>query len=466
MSSPLSVVPMINLNPLSWLGDKVAEGAASAFTSMMMGLWSASMWLLKTVFAFMDSFTPNIQDPGLNRLYGVTLWISLVIALIIGFGQIALSVIRQDGKSLAALALGVIQYGAVVSCWLVVGAAFITGSSGLTKGILNSLLSVDSFSGYGAGDGWVDSVSGTVEAAALGVTGLFVVVPAAFGHLIIMMVRAAALLILTATMPIAAAGALGEGTKSWMWKSIRWFLACVLLEPLLALVLGMGVQFAWSGMPDGAAENGSSTPQNIGASVVGSVIMLVACFTPMALFRLFAFVDPGTASGASFRTTMNANGGVSGLIRGHGGGQPTEVVASGGGSGAASEAGPDGRSSSENGAEAQTANRWQSKAAGAVGMLGRGAGKAMHVTGRIAEAGARAGVDVMGQAGAGTGGYYGFTPDQSSSHHGGRFGRTPLGPAQQEHRHAEEDAHPSSDGVANDLPPQTQVAIEDGAFFE
>ena len=30
----------------------------------------------------------------------------------------------------------------------------------------------------------------------------------------------AALLILVATMPMAAAGALSEGTKSWMWKSI------------------------------------------------------------------------------------------------------------------------------------------------------------------------------------------------------------------------------------------------------
>ena len=34
----------------------------------------------------------------------------------------------------------------------------------------------------------------------------------------------------------------------------------------------------------------------------------------MVLFRLLAFVDPGTASGASFRSTMAANGGVAGLL--------------------------------------------------------------------------------------------------------------------------------------------------------
>ena len=75
-------------------------------------------------------------------------------------------------------------------------------------------------------------------------------------------------------------------------------------------------------------------------SVVGSIIMLVACFMPMVLFRLLAFVDPGTASGASFRSTMAANGGVAGLLKGKGAGAEAS------GSGAASETASDGRTTS------------------------------------------------------------------------------------------------------------------------
>ena len=30
------IVPMIDLNPLHWVGDKAKEGLADAFTSMMM----------------------------------------------------------------------------------------------------------------------------------------------------------------------------------------------------------------------------------------------------------------------------------------------------------------------------------------------------------------------------------------------------------------------------------------------
>lgn len=428
------MIPLIDLNPLHWLGDAAKSTLADGFTSMMMAIWSGAMWLLKTAFSLIDSFTPNVTDPGLSKLYSVTLWIALVIALIVAFGQIGLAVLRQDGRGFATLAAGVVQYGAVLCCWIGVCAGLIAAASGLTKGILNSLLGVDSFSGYAAGDGFVDNVSGTVQAATLGMCALFVLIPAAFGHMIIMLVRSAALLILTATMPITAAGALSEGTKSWMWKSIRWFLACVLMEPLLALVIGMGTQFAWAGMPDqsgvdSAPSSGDSLQQmldkahaataaNIGMSVVGSIIMLVACVMPMVLFRLLAFVDPGTASGASFRSTMSANGGVSGLLRGK------KQAAEGAGSGAAIETAADGRSSSEEGAESQTSGRWKAglsnpgaMAKGAGKSVGRGLtypvrhpgktlGGGMHAAGKIAQAGAAMSVDVLGQSGVGHQGYY------------------------------------------------------------
>ena len=441
-----NIVPLIDLNPLHWLGNKAKETLADGFTSMMMAIWSGAMWLLKTAFSLIDSFTPNVADPGLAKLYSVTLWIALVIALVVAFGQIGLAVIRQDGRGFGTLAAGVVQYGVVLCCWIGVCAGLIAAASGLTKGLLNSLLGVDSFSGYAAGDGFVDTVSGTTQAATLGICALFILIPAAFGHMVIMLVRSAALLILTATMPLTAAGALADGTKSWMWKSIRWFLACVLMEPLLALVVGMGTQFAWAGMPDGQAQQPqnaagqllhvSDTSSNIGMSVVGSIIMLVACFMPMVLFRLLAFVDPGTASGASFRSTMTANGGVSGLLKG-------KATSGSSGSEAATETGSDGRTTSENGAEAQTAGRFQSSAfKKRGGKVGAVVGGAMDKTGKLAQAGASMGIDVLGQGGIGNQGYYdtSHSPRQAKDKHGTAQRMQPLNDT-------------NHDGVANDTPP-------------
>jgi hypothetical protein len=142
---------------------------------------------------------------------------------------------------------------------------------------------------------------------------------------------------------------------------------------------------------------------SVGMAVVGCVIFLVACFCPMVLFRLLAFVDPGTASGASFRTTMVANGGVSGLL----GGRRTGRDA---GSGAATQVASDGRAASEGSADAETASRFQTRAARTFGAVGHAAGAGMDLVGGIAATGASMSVDVMGQSGVGHQGYYDTTP--------------------------------------------------------
>ncbi|EON25029.1 hypothetical protein CF8_0930 [Nocardioides sp. CF8] len=447
VSTVSNVVAMFTLNPLEWLGGKAKETLADGFTSMMMGLWSAAMWLLQTAFNLIDDFIPNVADPDLGKLYSVTLWISLAIALVIAFGQIGLAVLRQDGRGFGTLAAGLVQYGLVVACWVGVSAGLIVACSGLSQAILKTLLGVDSFSGYAAGDGFVDTVSGTVQAATLGVCALFVVIPAAFGNIIIMLVRSTALLILTATLPITAAGAMSDGSKSWMWKSIRWFLACCLMDPMLALVLGIGTQFAWAGLPDGAAADGSSSAENIGMSVVGSLILLVACFMPMVLFRLLAFVDPGTASGASFRSTMNANGGVAGLLRGKSG--QVGGVDAGSGSAAASQTAPDGRTTGEAGAEAETATRWQSSKIGKTAAV---VAAGMERTGQVAQAGAGMGVDVLGQSGIGNQGYYDTSHSPRSPQargpgpQGGVSGR-------------------NGKGVANDSPPEVQATVDEREIY-
>lgn len=457
------LVPMIDLNPFHWLGGEVTEGLADVFTAMMLSFWSAALWLMDLVFGVLDRFvTPDVTDPGLNRLYSITLWLSLLVALLIGLVQIGLAAVRRDGRSLGSLAVGMAQYGAVVAGWIVVCAGLIVGCAGLTRALLSELLDVPSFSGYAASAGMPNQVVGTVQAAVLGVCALFLVIPAAFGYLLIMLVREAALLILTITMPIAAAGALGEGTKAWMWKSIRWFLAACLTSPLLATVVGLGVQISRAAFPEAGQQMQRNVdftrdviPANeahVGMAVVGCVVFAIACFCPMVLFRLLAFVDPGTASGASFRTTLAANGGVSGLLSG----QRSQDQ----GSGAATQVSADGRAASEDGADAETANRFQSRAARAFGGAGKAAGKTMSAIGGAAATGASMSVDVMGQAGVGHQGYYDTTPPR-------RVSKPPPQRTRVGHGH---DYNDQAGGVANEPThianaDEAAAVAEDGAFL-
>jgi hypothetical protein len=475
----IAVLPLIDLNPFHWAGDKVQESLADGFTAMMMSLWSAGLWLLDLVFGVIDRFTtPDVATPGLGHLYGVMLWLSFLVALVIGLGQVALAAIRRDGRTLGSLGVGIAQYGAVVVSWVGVCAVLIVGSAGLTKGLLRTLLGVDGFRGYSASAGLPDHVSGTVQAAVLGLCALFMLIPASFGYLMIMLVREAGLMILTATMPIAAAGALGDGTKAWMWKSVRWFVAACLTAPLLALVVGIGVQISIAAFPGyvvGGDSSGASTnadpvassqslqevganSTDVGMAVVGCVIFLVACFCPMVLFRLLAFVDPGTASGASFRTTMAANGGVSGLLGGRRGGQDA-------GSGAATQIAPDGRAASEGSADVETASRFQSRAARTFGALGHVAGAGMDVVGGIASTGASMSVDVMGQSGVGHQGYYDTTPPPRR---GRPATRTRVGQGWDPgHGAARDPAHLGGGGAASEGSEVAEVGeiAEDGAFL-
>lgn len=493
--SALQRVAWFDLNPIDDIGGAIEDGLADMWTSAMLSIWSAGLWAMKSVMQLLDRFlTPDVRDPGLTHLYSVTLGLSVLIALIVAFGQIALAVIRRDGASLGTLAVGVVQYGAVVAGWVTICAGVIFASAGLTSGLLDTLLEIDDFGGYETAAGWPERIGGTIGATVLGFCSLFLLFPACFGYVLIMLVREAALIIIVATMPIAAAGALGETTKAWLWKSVRWFVACALIAPCLALVLGIGVQITRAAFPDGAVDDpspevilgvtsgdtnwselieayGSAQESQVGMAVVGCVVLVLACFCPMVLFRLLAFVDPGTSSGAAFRASLSANGGVGGLLSGRRG--------AGQGSSAAMQSSNDGRSAGEEGADAQTANRWQGAAAGSGSaggfgsLLGAG-GRAVAATsrgiGRVATVGAASFVDVTGQGGIGDGGYYDTPSAPARSGQGThRARRTSAGSSDAVDPDGVSSRAGSGQGIANNAPvPLTagpEAAAVDGAVI-
>jgi type IV secretion system protein TrbL len=235
---------------------------------------------------------------------------------------------------------------------------------------------------------------------------VFIIFPAAIGYILIMLVREAALLLLTATSPIAAGGLLSDGTRAWFWKSMRWFFATLLISPLAALVLGIGVQIT-----EGTVEGGGDqTAAAVGMAVTGCILILIGAICPLILFRLLAFVDPGTSSGAAMRQTFAANGGVAGLLGGKAGGSGASS-----GSGAATQQGGGGRSAGEASADTQTASRFSSLLGGA----GQAMAAGMGVAGTVGAKATAIGSDVLGAAGVGHQAPY-FGPDGTGASDSGR----------------------------------------------
>ena len=369
-------------DPLKFLAD--------GWTTAMLSLWNAGLWLLQLVLNLGDALlTPDLREGGSGAgIYRTAFWIAGALFVILAFVQLGTAAIRRDGRSLAQIAIGFVQFAVVWAGWLAYGVLLIAATSGLTRSVMQALLGVNAFSALKFGEplGVGDLTDATV-ATVLGIMGVFVVI-AAIGHFLVLLARAAALMVLAATTPIAAAGLVGDAGRSWFWKSLRWFHAAAFAPVVMVLVFGLASQFT-TGIATGLGEGFSA----VGTSVVGVLLLLVSVVSPLALFRLLAFIDPGTSSGAAMRAQLAATGGIQGLL--------APGSADGG---AATRADDQGRTSAEGSAEAQTTARFANSASGVMKVLGPVGQVAAAGLGAMVNIGARSasmGADLTSQMGVG-----------------------------------------------------------------
>lgn len=298
-------------NPIGQLGaqigSSIADLAAGAFNTAMKALWDFAVLLMGSVMGVIDHLaTPNL-DPRSGPLAAVlpaTVWVGGVLLVVLSLLQVGKSALT-GGAGLLHLLKGIAQYVVVTACALGVLTALVTAADAAALGILSSGLQVDSWAGIAAANSaWQNGVN-AVSGAGLGLIALLGVLPAAIGLLVAALVREAAILVIAATIPILAAGLVAEATTRWFWTGLRWLLALVLLTPTVALTLTIGLKLA-GGVAGGTAPANAATDagQSAVAAFVGAGVLLISVFCPLALFKLFAFVDPATPSGQLLRTSM------------------------------------------------------------------------------------------------------------------------------------------------------------------
>lgn len=393
-------------NPLAELGGAVVRAAADAWTAAMLTLWSAGLFLLRLGLAFSEWFlTPDVRATGPGKdVYAYAFWMAAALVVIMAMIQLGMAAFKREGKSLARVFIGAAQFVIVWSAWLGYCAVVLTACTGLTKALMKALLGVSTWPDWDLlGGSGVDDITDGVVATVLGLLGCLLWI-AALGHLLIMLGRAAALLVLVASGPISAAGLVSDAGRSWFWKSLRWFHAAAFTPVVMVLVLGIGVQFS-TGVAAGLAD---SSAKAIGTALPAVLLLCIGCVAPLALFKLLAFVDPGTPSGASFRQGLAMAGGVQGLL---------SSGAAPGGSSAASQTDQHGRSAGESGAEGATTDRFTKSAQGPLATLGGVAGSTLAtgigLVSSIGSHGAGLLADETNQAGVG---HHTYGPDFSNLH--------------------------------------------------
>lgn len=403
--APSAPIPLPGFNPFGPLGSAAGKVVADGWTAAMLAIWNAGMWLLRLALHFIDVFmTPDLAEDGPGRpIYELSLWVGVTLFVVMSSVQLATAAFQRNGKGLARVLIGYGQFVMIWATFITYALALITGVQGLSGAILSETLHVKSWAEFDPLGTKLDAKDVTEGATAtiLGALGV-VLIFAALGHILVMIARSASMMVILGTSSISASGLGSDLGKSWFWKCFRWFHAAALTPVLMALVLGLGVTFTKgvaTGMNDGV-------DKAIGTAVPGVLLVLVAAFVPLALFKLLAFTDPNTNSGAAMRAGLAASGGVSGLLGAGGKGSET--------SGAASSVDNNGKSQAESNGQSDSSGRVASglKKLGPIGsMLGSTVGAA----GSMAAKSASLGADLTNQMGVGHGQY---VPDFGGSRGG------------------------------------------------
>ncbi|GLY43024.1 hypothetical protein Amsp01_090470 [Amycolatopsis sp. NBRC 101858] len=288
------------MNPLDLLeklgglaGGAIGAVAGGVLEPLMAATWAAALFILRTAFQLVDQFsilTVSTTDGPVSILWPMTLWISGAIALGMFFWQIITTVLH-GGRGFIRLITGPIQYGIALAITVSVVAAFLATADGLTEAILSTGLRVGNFRDALNMTGFTDALSDEVKTVVLGLAGAFGVIPAGLGFAFEAVFREAAIYVVVATIPIAAAGLVADATARWYWKVVRWGLVAVVMKPALAFVLVLAVAIV------GGA-------QGLSGLLAGIGVLFVALFVPLVLFKLFAFVDPDSDPQGVFRDKL------------------------------------------------------------------------------------------------------------------------------------------------------------------
>ena len=213
------------VNPFTYLGNAAGKIVADGWTAAMLSVWNAGLWLLKLVLGIEDDFlVPDLSENGpMGGIDPYTFWVAGSLVLVLSMVQLGIAAFRRDGQSLARVLVGGAQFVMVWVAWVAYAVAVLAAAGGLTSALMQALLHVDALEAWQPWTGFStsDITDGTI-ATVLGVMGFFLVF-SAIGHPPVRLARGASLLVLAATNPIAAAGLVWEGGRSWFWKAFRWF---------------------------------------------------------------------------------------------------------------------------------------------------------------------------------------------------------------------------------------------------
>jgi hypothetical protein len=302
-------------DPLGCLGSAVGGAvsgvANSAWDQVCQSFATAAAGLLKS---FGQAFTAipslNINAAGISGTYGISVSVAASAAALLVFAQVIRTMWTRDGSGLAQAVSGTAK---MVLAWLLTAAvatAALQASDQLTDFIVQrSLGSQQALAArLGSVVAW-----GTVTSGQGAVGGSLLLVLALAGIVLVivlwfeLLLRNAAIAVLIALSPIAAAGQASEATKQWWGRTASATVQLVILKPVIALVFAVGFGMA-------------GTSAGVEQVLSGLLVLGLAAFSWPVIARFFTFASVQSSTGSGLAAALGFLAGTAAGSGGSGGG--------------------------------------------------------------------------------------------------------------------------------------------------
>jgi hypothetical protein len=295
------------------VGKSAASAAVgSAWYDVCQSFGDAATGMLQA-FAKAFAAIPDVDlaSGGVKSVYGLSLGIAAIVAALLLLGQVIRTAFTHDGSPLATALVGVGKTALAFLLTLAVGTAALAASDSLTHVIITTTFGSDAELTTRLGGLLTGSLAsgGLMTAAILlifGIIGILLVIVLWFE----MLLRNAAIALLIATSPIAAAGQMSESTKSWWTKLVAAAMQLIILKPVIALTFAIGLSL-------------TGQSRSIQTLLSGMLVLLLAAFAWPVVARFFTFTSVTVGGGAGLAALVGfAAGHASGA---GGGGGPSGI---------------------------------------------------------------------------------------------------------------------------------------------
>jgi type IV secretion system protein TrbL len=252
------------------LGNLLSTAAGPFFQALADVMGAVTAWFVTHILDYVSKFsTPKFDAAWWDRLYSRQVAVAAVVALIVLLLAAAFGAIRGDGRSLGKAVAGVALWG------LLSGMA--PALVGMASAALD-YLTAPFVATLGADSGKVLTEAAKLSAMPVGVQiiGFLMIGGTALLFFVELVGRDVILLLAVAFAPIALAGIIWSGSRTWATKVGRLLGVALVSKFLIISIASIGLA---------ALSGGGLAGEGFGLAVAGAVVLAAACWAPWALLK-------------------------------------------------------------------------------------------------------------------------------------------------------------------------------------